>query len=179
MIEARIFTDSLDYAKSILSSENALNKGNYEINDTIFRRTDNSTSLTDEFLRLRTLPINIWPDKSVVLAVKKTKLQAIGKHSEIPLKLQFDTHDKAESYVNEHLSTEYTEDFSFTRIGWQYFLPNGDVVDLEIIEGTYPSIEFKSETAEGIAKLLSLFHVSPDEAIQGPSVVAVKKLLNR
>ena len=46
------------------------------------------------------------------------------------------------------------KDFEFWRIGWQYFLPDGDVVDLEIIEDKYPSIELKSETDDGLRALL-------------------------
>lgn len=177
MIEARIFIDSLENAKSILSAQKAISQGNYEIIDTIFRRIDNSAPLIDEFLRLRVVPINIWPDKRVVLAVKKTKLRIVGKHSEIPLKLQFDAEEEGQAYIDEHLSNEYIKDFSFSRIGWQYFLPNGDVVDLEIIEEKYPSIEFKSETPEGIKKLLKIFKISPETVIEGPSVVAVRKII--
>jgi len=177
MIEARIFTPSLENAKATLQTHKAINKGRYKIIDEIFRSKDVSVSLIDEFLRLREMPENIWEDRDVILAVKRTRLQAIGKNSDIPLKQQFDKREDAEAYYTEHLSDQYVSDFSFSRIGWQYILPSGDVVDLEIIEDDYPSIEFKSETAAGIEKLLSLFSVSSDEVITGPSVVAVKKIL--
>ena len=72
MIEARIFTDSIEGVRTTLEKLGAKNQGNYEIIDTIFHRKDNSIPIAKEFLRLRVLPINIWPDKRVVLAVKKT-----------------------------------------------------------------------------------------------------------
>ena len=177
MIEARIFTNSLDDAKAILQTQKAVNKGVYKIIDEIFHNRDASVPLTSEFLRLRVVPENIWHDKGVILAVKKTRLQTVGKNSDIPLKLQFDKRKDAETYYTEYLSAQYIKDFSFSRIGWQYILANGDVVDLEIIENDHPSIEFKSETADGIEKLLSLFNISSDQVITGPSVVAVKEIL--
>ncbi|MDN5274469.1 MAG: hypothetical protein JWP06_370 [Candidatus Saccharibacteria bacterium] len=177
MIEARIFTDSLDEAKTILTAQKAINKGRYKIIDEIFQSTDPSIPLIEEFLRLRVLPENIWDDKAVVLAIKTTELQAVGKNSDVPLRLQFDKKDDAETYYTQHLSNDYTTAFSFSRIGWQYIMPNGNVVDLEIIDDKYPSIEFKSQTSDGIEKLLSLFGISNEEVITGPSVVAVKELL--
>lgn len=177
MIEARIFTNSLDNAKAILQDQKAVNKGAYKIIDEIFRSRDASIPIIDEFLRLRVMPENIWNDRDVILAVKRTQLLTVGKNSEIPLKLQFDRKEDAEAYYTKHLSTQYVKDFSFSRIGWQYIMTNGDVVDLEIIEDKYPSIEFKSETADGIEKLLALFQVPSTEVISGPSVAAVRKIL--
>jgi hypothetical protein len=177
MIEARIFTDILDDAKTILQTQKAVNKGAYKIVDEIFRSRDVTLPLIDEFLRLRVMHENIWNDKDVVLAVKRTRLQTVGKNSDIPLKLQFDRMEDAEAYYAKHLSTQYVKDFSFSRIGWQYIMDNDDVVDLEIIEDYYPSIEFKSETADGIEKLLSLFNIPRNQVITGPSVVAVRKML--
>jgi len=177
MIEARIFIDSLDEAKQILTAQKAICKGQYKIIDEIYRSTDTSVTLNDEFLRLRVVPENIWNEKEVILAIKNTQLQAVGKNSTIPLKLQYDTKHQAETYYLENLSDKYVKDFSFSRIGWQYLL-NNDVVDLEIIEDKYPSIEFKSETAEGLEKLLTLFDVSSSQVISGPSVIAVREILN-
>lgn len=177
MIEARIFTNSLDEAKTILTAQKAISKGSYRIIDEIFQSTDPSIPLIEEFLRLRELPENIWDDKAVVLAIKTTELQAVGKNSDVPLKLQFDKREDAEAYYAQHLSNDYATAFSFSRIGWQYIMPNGDVVDLELIDNKYPSIEFKSQTSDGIEKLLSLFGISNEEVITGPSVVAVKELL--
>jgi hypothetical protein len=56
-------------------------------------------------------------------------------------------------------------------------MQNGDVVDLEIVQHDFPSIEFKSHTDEGIQKLLSRFNVDQRDVITGPSVMAVKDKL--
>jgi len=69
------------------------------------------------------------------------------------------------------------KDFEFWRIGWQYFLPDGDVVDLEIIEDKYPSIELKSETDDGLRALLNKFNIKEEDVITGPSVFAVRGIL--
>ena len=53
----------------------------------------------------------------------------------------------------------------------------GDVVDLEIVEDTYPTIEFKSQTDRGIQALLAKFSVSKAQIIDGSSVTAVWELL--
>lgn len=177
MIDARIFIDSLDKAKSVLDSERAELKGKYIIHDTIYRNIDSSISLVDEFLRLREVPENIWNEKRVILALKQTELQTVGKSSHIPLKLQYDKREEAESYYRQNLKDKYIKDFDFWRIGWQYSLANGDVVDLEIIDDKYPSIEFKSENELGIKRLLAKFGVNNEEIIKGPSVVAIRELL--
>jgi hypothetical protein len=178
MIEARTFVGSLDLAKQILESEHAELKGFYEIDDAIYRSSDEKVTLNDEFLRLRVMPVNIWPTKDVVLVIKCTNLHKVGKHSDIPEKIQFDRREEAEKYFKENFVGKYIFDFSFFRIGWQYFLPNGDVVDLEIIEEKYPTIEFKSDTDEGISNLLTKFDIQNNQIIKGPSVVAVKQLLS-
>jgi hypothetical protein len=49
MIEARVFVDSLDDAKSALGQENAVLKGKYKIHDTIYRNIDKSIPLIEEF----------------------------------------------------------------------------------------------------------------------------------
>ena len=178
MIEARVFTDSLDHAKAVLEKDQAILKGRYVIDDTIYRNIDASISLTDEFLRLRIIPENIWDGKDVILALKRTKLHDVGKNSDIPLKLQFDDKDEAEAYYDLHLKGRFIRAFSFSRIGWQYLMQNGDVIDLEIVEQDFPSIEFKSQTDEGIQKLLSRFSIDERDVITGPSVVTVKDKLN-
>jgi hypothetical protein len=179
MIEARIFTDSLDDARSRLAALGGENQGRYVINDEIYRNVDETVSLADEFLRLRVVPENIWDEKPVILALKQTKLRSLGKDSQIPLKLQFDTKEEAKAYYDQHLKDEYVFDFSFSRVGWQYFLPNSDVVDLEILEDKYPSIEFKSKTDEGMKRLLGMFAVNEGDVVRGPSVVAFKPVLQR
>lgn len=177
MIEARVFVDSLDDAKDILKQENAELKGKYKIHDTIYRNVDESIPLIEEFLRLRVVPENIWNEKEVILALKQTELRKVGKNSHIPIKFQYDKPEEAEEYYEQNLKDEYLKDFEFWRIGWQYFLPNGDVADLEIIEDKYPSIELKSETDDGMKRLLDKFHVKKENVITGPSVVAVRELL--
>ena len=177
MIEARAFVGSLDSAREALDKEQAVNQGRYRINDSIYRNYDAGISLVDEFLRLREVPENIWNEKEVILALKQTDLRKVGKRSRIPLKLQFDHKSDAEAYYIEHLQNEYLFDFSFSRVGWQYFLPNGDIVDLEIVEDKYPTIEFKSKTDAGIEQLAKLLSIQKHEVITGPSVVAVKRLL--
>jgi hypothetical protein len=177
MIEARVFLDSLDNARKVLGEQKAELKGKYKIHDTIYRNKDKNISLTDEFLRLRVIPENIWNEKEVILALKQTNLHTVGKDSRIPLKLQFDTREQAQAYYEGNLKNTYVLDFDFWRIGWQYFLANGDAIDLEIVEEKYPSIELKSETDEGMEKLLALFHIEKESVISGPSVVAVRNLL--
>lgn len=177
MIEARVFVDSLDDTENILKQESAELKGKYKIHDTIYRNIDKSTSLIAEFLRLRVIPENIWNDKKVILALKQTELRKIGKNSHVPIKLQYDKREEAEAYYEQNLKDRYVKDFDFWRIGWQYRLPNGDEVDLEIIEDEYPSIELKSETDGGMERLLDKFNIKKEDVITGPSVVAVRDIL--
>jgi hypothetical protein len=59
MIEARIFTNSLNEAKAILKAQKAVHKGGYKSIDEVFRSTGPSIPLIDEFLRLRVIPENI------------------------------------------------------------------------------------------------------------------------
>lgn len=177
MIEARVFVNSLDNAKSILEQEKAELKGKYRIHDTIYRNIDKNVPLAEEFLRLRVVPENIWDEKEVILALKRTELREAGKNSHIPIKLQYDKREEAEEYYEQNLKGEYVKDFEFWRIGWQYRLPNGNEVDLEIVEDRYPSIELKSETDAGLEKLLDKFNVKKEDVITGPSVVAVRSIL--
>lgn len=177
MIEARVFVDSLDDAKNILKQEGAELKGKYKIHDMIYRNVDKSIPLIEEFLRLRIVPENIWDEKEVILALKRTELRKVGKNSHIPIKLQYDKREEAEEYYEQNLKGEYVKDFEFWRIGWQYHLPNGNEVDLEIVEDRYPSIELKSETDAGLEKLLDKFNVKKEDVITGPSVVAIRNIL--
>ena len=137
-----------------------------------------SVPLIDEFLRLRVIPENIWDEKQVILALKQTHIREVGKRSEVPFKLQFDDKSEAELYYEQNLKDKFVRAFAFSRVGWQYFLRNGDVVDLEIVERDFPTIEFKSETDEGIQKLLARFDINSEDVITGPSVVAVKEKLS-
>jgi hypothetical protein len=175
MLEARNFVSDLDNARRILAEQKAEYKGEYLIHDIIFRSKDSRRTLNDDFLRLRLVPKNIWEDKGVILAIKNTELKSVGKNSVIPLKLQFDTETEARDYYTKNLADKYTYDFEFNRKGWQYFIGT-EGVDLEDIEG-HRSIEVKSETEEGLKKLTELFGMK--NIIKGPSVVAVKTILNR
>jgi hypothetical protein len=177
MIEARIFTDSLEPARSVLRREDAVLAGAYKIHDTIYRSRNEDVPLIDEFLRLRVIPENIWDEKAVILAVKQTQLHTTGKHSLVPLKLQFDEREAAEAYYGQNLKDAYVRDFEFWRIGWQYILHSSAVIDLEIIENKHPSIELKAETEEAMEKLLDTFNVQRGDVIVGPSVVAIRSLL--
>lgn len=87
-----------------------------------------------------------------------------------------DSEEDARVFIEKNYSDTFMPDFDFSRTGWQYNLLNGDQVDLEDIEGRF-SIEFKSKTEEGLKSLLKVFKVSTEEVIQGPSVIAIKKLL--
>lgn len=178
MIEARVFVKELKPARAVLEAENAEFKGFYQIHDTVFKNSVTNAPLSEEFLRLRHIPENIWDEKAVILAIKKTIAQKTGKTSDIPTKIQFDTVEDAWRYYEENLSDTYTEDHNFWRDGWQYHLPNGDVVDLEVVEDVYPTIEFKSQSDEGIQALLAKFSVAKAEVIEGPSVSAVRELLS-
>ncbi|MEJ0002115.1 MAG: hypothetical protein WDN09_03000 [bacterium] len=124
------------------------------------------------------IPVNIWNEKKVIVTIKNTKLQKIGKKSIIPVKEQFNTEAEARAFIEKNYSDAFKPDFHFDRKGWQYDLPNGDQVDLEDIEAHF-SIEFKSETEEGLQNLLDLFQTSSKEVIRGPSVVAVRDLLKK
>lgn len=177
MIDARVFTENLGTVRRTIKEEQAELRGFYSIHDTIFRNKDTSIPLAKEFLRFREVPENIWDEEPFILALKQTTLREVGKHSDVPFKLEFEKREDALGYFDEHLSSRYSEDFDFWRVGWQYILPNGDVIDLEIIEDRYPSIEFKSESDEGLRKLLGKFAVQDISVIAGPSVIAVKELL--
>lgn len=177
MIEARVFVNNLADARNILKQENAELQGMYAIHDTIYRNADESVPLSEEFLRLREIPENIWDEKPVILALKQTKLRKVGKSSLVLIKLQFSKRKDAEKYYEENFKNLYVEAFSFRRVGWQYLMPTGDVVDLEVVEDKYPSIEFKSETDDGIERLLGKFAISDDTTIRGPSVLTVRELL--
>lgn len=175
MQDARIFLPSLDKAREILRQDGWEFKGKYSIHDKIYSSKDKSQGLEKVFLRLRHIPINIWPDKEFVVAIKYTDLQEIGKKSIIPVKQDFDTLAEAEEFIRKNYSDTFEFTYEFDRIGWQNDL-NGDQIDLEDIEGHY-SIEFKSKTPEGLKKLLMRFDAV--DVISGPSVVAVRDLLGR
>lgn len=175
MFDARIFLDELNSARKIFAEHNADYKGDYKIHDIIYQSKDHSQGIEKVFLRLRHIPVNIWGEKEYIVAIKQTELLEVGKRSIIPTKQQFDTKEEAIAFIQENYAEDFEYSYEFDRIGWQYFLGN-DGIDLEDIEGHY-SIEFKSETEEGLQKLLELFNAK--NVIVGPSVVTTKKLLGR
>ncbi len=174
MIDARTFSADIEEARKILEGNGAILKGEYAIHDIIFAPKDADMTLADEFLRLRLVPKNIWNEKPFIVAIKRTALKTVGKESAIPLRQDFDTEASARKYITENLADTFDFSFEFDRIGWQYDMGTNQV-DLEIIEGRHPSIEFKSPTEEGLAKLLELF--GNPKIMPGPSVVAIKELL--
>jgi hypothetical protein len=178
MIEARAFGVDIEKIRRILEQKGAISSDKFEIHDTIYVRKDGSASIADEFLRLRVVPLNVWVDKPVIVSIKRTKLHDLGKESAIPSRIEFDTNEEAVLYIKKNLAAQYTVDFSYSRIGWQYILPNGDVADLEIIENKYNSVEIKSDTDAGIARLANELHIDPSLFIKGPSASAVKELLS-
>lgn len=177
MIDARTFPTSLDTVRNILLEKRAEFKGDYLIHDTIYRSKNSEEGLEKVFLRLREIPKNIWPDKSIVVVIKNTDIKQVGKQSYIPVKQQFDVKEDALKFIAENYSDTFEYDYEFDRSGEQYFLGE-DGIDLEIVEG-HPSIEFKSKTEEGLKQLLDLFGVKESEVIQGPSVVEIKKILGK
>ena len=173
MYDARTFPQTLDVARAILEKNGAVLKGDYAITNKIYKHK--TEPLEKVFLRLRTIPKNIWNEKSVIVSIKNTEVKQVGKQSIISFKKEFDAEKEAEDFIAENYANDFTFDFAFNCIGWQYFLGE-DGVDLELIEN-HPSIEFKSKTQEGLRNLLSKFDVKDEEVIKGPSVVAVRKLL--
>ena len=175
MLEARTFVENFDKAKEVLKSMNATLKGEYRIHDIIFTSNDSNKTMVDEFLRLRIIPKNIWKEKDFIVAIKNTEVKNIGKNYTIPLKKEFDSKEEAQNFIDENLLDRFNYSFEFDRIGWQYDLPEGQI-DLEDIEG-HCSIEVKSKTEEGLKNLVILFDIK--DTIKGPSVDAVKNILNR
>ena len=173
MLEARSFLKSLDEAKKVLKEKGAVFKGEYKIHDTIFKSLDPSRGLEKEFLRLRHNQINIWSEKDFIVAVKNTELEEVGKNSVIPVREEFDAEEEAKKYIEDNLLYAFTYDYEFDRIGWQYSLGE-DEVDLEDIEGNF-SIEVKSETEDGLKRLVELFNM--ENILKGPSVVIIREIL--
>lgn len=177
MIDARIFLSELDSARNALTNSSAVFKGEYVIHDVIYISKDASKGLDIVFLRLRMVSKNIWNEKSYIVAIKETDVRKVGKVSSIPTKKQFDTEKEAREYITSTYSDQFEYLYEFNRIGWQYDMGK-DQVDLEDIEGHF-SIEFKSETEEGLQQLLTLFKVTNESVIKGPSVIAIKELLGK
>lgn len=177
MFDARTFPNSLDPTRRILEEGGWQFKGEYLIRDEIYKSKDPEQTLDKVFLRLRFVPLNIWNEKEVIVAIKNTELQGVGKKSIIPVKEQFDLESDARTFIDKNYSDSFEKDFEFSRRGWQYDL-DGDQVDLEDIEG-HASIEYKSKTEEGLRRLLNVFGVANEDVIQGPSVVVVRDMMEK
>lgn len=176
MFDARTFPKGLAEAEAILLRERAVFAGDYAITDKIYASKDPEQTLDKVFLRLRLIPLNIWNEEQVIVAIKNTELKGVGKVSAIPMKKGFDTEAEAVRFIDENYADQFRFLYEFDRTGKQYFLGE-DGVDLEIIEDGHCSIEFKSKTEGGLQSLLNLFGVKAWEVIKGPSVVAIRNLL--
>jgi hypothetical protein len=153
------------------------NPGNWQFEGGVFeahhRAVRNATAVNNMITNAGLLPDQLAryqaaPGGSVVYNIKTYYLRA---------GYSIFTKAEAEEYYNAHLADDYVFDFAFSRVGWQYVLSNGDVVDLEILEDTHPSIEFKSDTDEGVKKLLGMFAVSERDVIKGPSVTVFRQVV--
>lgn len=167
MIEARSFVSEIDTTKKILEDNNAVFKGEYVLTDKIYSSYNPKKELNDEFLRLRTYQKNIWPEKNVIVAVKIHEQKEIGVDTVVPLKQGFDTEEEAQKFIDTNLLNQYKYEFTFTRTGWQYSLGE-DEIDLERVDDLedFYTVEFKSDTVEGLKKLEALLQLK--NIIRGP-----------
>ena len=176
MLEARAFVKEIESVRKILIEKQAIFKGEYRCRDIVFYPTDPNKGLEDELLRLRINEKNIWNEKDVIVAIKKTEKRDIGKNSVILARTEFDHEVDARKYIDKNFSDDFKLDFEFTRTGWQYDLEDNQV-DLERVENIPDcyTIEIKSKTDDELKKLVKMF--SLPEPIKGPTVVAMKKLM--
>jgi adenylate cyclase class IV len=176
MIEARLFVSEVDTTRKILEKNCAVFKGKYVLTDKIYSSYSPKKMLNDEFLRLRTYQKNIWPKKDVIVAVKIHEQKEIGVDTEIPLKKEFDTKEEAERFIEENLLDKYKYEYEFSRTGWQYHLGN-DEIDLERVDDleNFYTIEFKSDTVEGLKKLEILLQIK--NTIRGSIASHIGKLI--
>lgn len=178
MIEARSFVPEIDTTRQILEENRAIFKGEYVLTDKIYSSYNPPKGLDDAFLRLRTYHKNIWPQKDVIVAVKIHEQKEIGVDTEVPLKKQFDSVEEAENFVKENLLDKYKYEYTFTRTGWQYALGE-DEIDLERVDDLkdFYTVEFKSNTVEGLRKLESLLNLK--DVIEGPIASHMKDILEK
>lgn len=176
MIEARTFVSEIDTVRNILEENGAVFKGEYVLTDKIYASYNPPKGLDDEFLRLRVYHKNIWPQKDVIVAVKVHDQKEIGVDAAVPLKQQFDTKEEAEKFIEENLLSQYKYEYEFTRTGWQYALGE-DEIDLERVDDLkdFYTVEFKSDTVEGLRKLEILLELK--DVIRGPIASHMKDLL--
>ncbi len=176
MIEARSFVSEIETTRQILEENGAILKGEYLQEDRIYSSYNPPKDLDDEFLRLRIYHKNIWPQKDVIVAVKIHDQKEIGVDTEVPLKKQFDSVEEAEKFIEENLLGQYKYEYTFTRTGWQYSLGE-DEIDLERVDDLkdFYTVEFKSDTVEGLRKLESLLKLR--DVIEGPIASHMKEIL--
>ena len=177
MIEARSFVSEIETTRKILEENGAIFKGEYVLSDKIYSSYNPPKGLDDEFLRLRTYHKNIWLQKDIIVAVKIHDQKEIGVDTVVPLKKEFDSLEEAEKFIEENLLDQYKYEYEFTRTGWQYSLGE-DEIDLERVDDLkdFYTVEFKSDTVEGLRNLESLLHLK--DVIQGPTASHMKELLN-
>lgn len=176
MIEARSFVSEIDTIRKILEGNGAIFKGEYVLRDKIYASYNPPKDLDDEFLRLRIYQKNIWPQDNVIVAVKVHEQKEIGVDAEVPLKKGFSSEEAAEKFIAENLAHQYKYEFEFNRTGWQYSLGD-DEIDLERVDDlqNFYTVEFKSNTVEGLHKLESLLQLK--DVIRGPIAAHMKELI--
>ena len=178
MIEARSFVAEIETIRKILEENGAVLKGEYLQEDRIYSSYNPPKDLDDEFLRLRIYHKNIWPQQDVIVAVKIHDQKEIGVDTEKKKKKGFDSVEEAENFVKENLLDKYKYEYTFTRTGWQYALGE-DEIDLERVDDLqeFYTVEFKSETVEGLRKLETLLQLK--DVIRGPIASHMKELLEK
>lgn len=177
MIEARVFVSEIESTKKLLEENNAVLKGEYVLNDKIYSSYNPPKGLDEEFLRVRTHHKDIWNNPNVLVAVKIHEQKEIGVDTVVPLKKGFETEEDALRFVTENLVDQYKYEYEFNRTGWQYSLGE-DEIDLERVDDLKDlyTVEFKSNTVEGLKRLETLLHLK--DVIRGPIASHMKELLN-
>ena len=177
MIEARVFVSEIESTKKLLEENNAVLKGEYVLCDKIYSSYNPVKGLDDEFLRVRTHHKDIWNNPHVLVAVKIHEQKEIGVDTVVPLKKGFENEEEALLFVSENLAGQYKYEYEFNRTGWQYSLGK-DEIDLERVDDleNFYTIEFKSNTVEGLKKLETLLQLK--DVIRGPIASHMKELLN-
>ncbi|MBP9766048.1 MAG: hypothetical protein KBD12_02370 [Candidatus Pacebacteria bacterium] len=180
MIEARSFISDKEIKEieKILKDNNTIFMGEYILLDRIYSSYNPKKELDDEFLRVRTHYKEIWGNPYVLVAVKIHEQKEIGVDTVSPIKKGFETEEEALKFVSENLLDQYKYEYEFNRSGWQYSLGE-DEIDLERVDDleNFYTIEFKSNTVEGLKKLENLFNLK--NVIRGPIASHMKELLDK
>lgn len=152
MIEGRAIISDIEDARVKVERFGAIFKGEYAFRDVIFVPMKAHFRLSDDVLRMRVFSRSNSPSPNVVLVRKQTEFSALGKTDNVILKNEFDTEKEALDFVQNNLSAEFTRDFEFSRVGWQYQLENQRIF-IEDIMGFPPMIEFEAETEDQLKSL--------------------------